>query len=158
MAKKQRKAYNPHKRLQRVAKATMKKLGVIYVGGNGNKCRMVDASSGRIYNPDQYTATAVSEVRFNWSIFCAVFLRDQEGVEYMKSLTIQVNEPARQQDIAEQVGEIHTELVQGINKKHLVNVGWIARPDGVEMTEQEAGILFDKADAWDSLATWEAAA
>ena len=152
-----RKAYNPQKRFQRLANATMKHVGVLYVGGKDVKCQLIDMRTTRIFNPGLATAKTVSEGRFKWSIFCAIFCRDQDNKDYMKSLLVVVPRATRQQDIADQVNDIHRDMLKTCNRDHVLNLGWIACTDGRDLNENAAGKIFENADAWDYLAGWEAA-
>ena len=135
----------------------MKNIGIIFIGGNDGKCNVADLKRRAIYKPGLATAKTLANAQFHWSIFCAVFCRDQNGKEYMKSLLVQSGEKVRQRDLADQVNEIHHGMIKDLNKEHLVNIGWIACPDGRDLSEHDAGSIFDNAMAWDYLAKWESA-
>ena len=47
------------------------------------------------------------------------------------------------------IDDQHKKLVAGFNKSQMSGAGWIASPAGRELTESEAGEIFDKLGAWD---------
>lgn len=154
---KRSKAYNPVKRLSLLAKSALNGHAVIFIGGAGeSKCNMVDIRRKHIYSPAREIAEAVEKIRFKWSIYCAVFCRDQLGEEYMKGGAIVSNEEYRQSELADFVQEFHTDIIRNqVNPMHVVNVGWIATPDNCDFDEKVVGDIFATTDAWDYLSKWE---
>ena len=149
-----RKKHSLQKRLNRLARTALKNQAVIFVGGH-KACNAVDLRSGKVYAPSLAVARSLEQVRAKWSVFCAVFCRDQNGDDYMKSVSVHCREAQKQSDLLVQLNDIHQDLLATCNKIHVVNVGWIAAPNGEELTEEQAGAIFGDAGAWDVIAEWE---
>jgi hypothetical protein len=146
---KKRKANNAHKRAERVCKAALKNCAVSFLAGGNGKCRLVDIKSGRIFSPTLSLARIIESGKYTWSVYCAVFCRDQTGKEYMQGVTIKTNEPCQQSDLLNVLHEQHLSLLKGCNDSHTLNVGWLASPVGHEWDEKEVGDIFTKLNAWD---------
>ena len=100
-------------------------------------------------------AKTIESGRYSWSVYCAVFCRDQTGTEYMQGVVVSTNNDCMQSDLHAVLHEHHVQLLGGCNKAHTLNVGWLASPVGYEWTEQEAGAIFTKMGAWNFIAEWE---
>ena len=153
-----RKANNPQRRLERLGNAVLKNCAITFVAGGNGLCEMVDLKTRRAFKPGPALAKTIEAGRYTWSVYCAVFCRDQAGVEYMQGLEVATNEPCYQSDLLSVLHEHHLSLLAGCNEAHVLNVGWLASPVGHEWTEKEAGTIFAKLDAWDFVAKWECAA
>jgi len=149
-----KKKHSLQKRLNRLARVALKHQGVIFVGGMG-ACNMVDLRHNKIYAPSINVAKSIEEVRAKWSVFCAVFCRGQDDEDYMKSVSIHIREARKQSELLESLNDIHQDLLTGCNSQHVINVGWIAMPNGEELTEEQAGAIFGDAGAWNVTAEWE---
>jgi len=153
-----RKANNHQRRLERLGKSVLKGCAISFVAGGDGLCRMVDLKTKKGFKAGPALAKTIEVGRYTWSVYCAVFCRDQTGKEYMQSLVVTTNEPCKQSDLLSVLHEHHLSLLDGCNTAHTLNVGWLASPVGHEWTEQEAGAIFAKLDAWDFVAEWEQAA
>lgn len=149
-----KKKHSLQKRLNRLARTALRNQAVIFVGGSKG-CDVVDLRSSKTYTPSLAVAQSLEQVRAKWSVFCAVFCRDQNGDDYMKSVSVHCREAKRQADLLHQLNDIHQDLLATCNKLHVVNVGWIAAPNGEELSEEKAGAIFGEAGAWDVIAEWE---
>lgn len=74
-----RKKNNNLKRYEVAARASLKGCYVGFVAGNGSKCDLVNAKTNKVVGCGLTTARALSEVRFKWSVLCAVICRTQDG-------------------------------------------------------------------------------
>jgi len=153
-----RKANNPRRRMERLGKAVLKGCAISFVAGGNGLCQMVDLKTQRGFKPGPALARTIEAGRYTWSVYCAVFCRDQNGGEYMQSVVVTTNEPCYQSDLLDVLHEHHLNLLAGCNEAHILNVGWLASPVGHEWTEKEAGDIFTKLNAWDFVAKWEQAA
>ena len=152
-----RKANNPQRRLERLGKAVLKNCAITFVAGGNGLCAMVDLKTNRAFKPLPALANAIESGRYIWSVYCAVFCRDQAGVEYMQGVEVVTNEPCYQADLLNVLQHHHIALLDGCNEAHKVNVGWLASAVGHEWREKEAGKIFTNLNAWDFLAKWETA-
>jgi len=144
-----RKANNPQRRMERLGKAVLKGCAVVFVAGGNGLCQMVDIKKQRVFSAGLSLAKTIEAGRYTWSVYCAVFCRDQTGKEYMQSVVISTNEACKQSDLLSVLHDNHLDLLAGCNGAHTVNVGWLASPVGHEWTEQEAGAIFTKMNAWE---------
>ena len=144
-----RKANNPQKRMERVCRAALKNCAVSFLAGSSNKCQLIDIKTNRLFSPTLSLSKVIESGSYLWSVYCAVFCRDQNGKEYMQGLTIKTNEPCRQSDLLSVLHENHLQLLNGCNDAHTLNVGWLASPTGREWSEKEVGNIFTKLEAWD---------
>lgn len=155
---KKRKANNPQRRIERIGKAVLKGCAITFLAGGNGLCQMVDLKTQKAFKPGPSLAKTIEAGRYTWSVYCAVFCRDQTGKDYMKSIVVNTVDDCRQNDLVATLNDHHLALLDDCNKAHVLNVGWLASPVGHEWTEQEAGAIFTKMDAWSFLAEWERAA
>jgi len=153
-----RKTHTKQRRLNRLGSAILKDCAISFIAGTDRTCSLINVKTKRSFNPGPALAQTIETGRYSWSIICAVFCRDQNGSEYMKSIVIETTEPRQQKELLDPLHENHLALLSECNESHLVNVGWLASPASREWTEKLAGDIFSKLNAWDSLATWETAA
>ena len=153
-----RKANSPQRRIERLGRAVLKGCAVSFLAGGDGLCQMVDIKTKKSFKAGLALAKTIEAGRYTWSVYCAVFCRDQTGKEYMQSVVVSTKEPCKQSDLLSALHENHLELLKGCNSAHTLNVGWLASPVGHEWTEQEAGAIFTKMNAWDFMAKWEEAA
>jgi hypothetical protein len=146
---KKRKANNAHKRAERVCKAALRNCAVSFLAGGGGKCLLIDLNTNRVFRPTLALSKIIESGSYTWSVYCAVFCRDQTGKEYMQGVTVESANPCRQNDLLEVLHEQHLRLLKGCNDAHTVNVGWLASPSAHEWDEKEVGDIFTELNAWD---------
>jgi len=145
-----RKKHNPAKRHATYSRALLRKLNamVAWVAGqNENACVLVSIKTGKKITMMPELERAISEVQHDWSIYCAAFGRRHDGEEYMMSSIVHAPR-CYQSQISDQLGEIHTGILRGMNPHHRVGLGWIACPWGGDISEKAAGELFDALGGW----------
>ena len=146
MAKK-RKPFNKFKQLSRFADHILKDIVVCYTTREEG-CRLLNVKKQCLIVPDNVMANAIAFPHF-WSCYLAVFGRTALGEEYMKSEQIITQAKHCQEDLAPTFEKYHAELIKRVPEHQRIGVGWIASPNGVELTEKEAGAIFAKLRAWD---------
>lgn len=144
MAKK-RKAYNPNKQLNRVAKHLIKNILVCYTDGLKG-CVMYDFKQDVLIKPTGAMIAAL-DFPYQWSCFIAAFGRTKFD-EYMKSEQIITPAKYKQIDLADVFEAHHAQLIERVPEPQLCGVGWIADPFGRELSEKDAGKIFEKLEAW----------
>ena len=144
-----RKANNHQKRMERVGKSLLKDCAVSFVAGGNGLCNLVNIKKQNQFTVGPHLAKTIAVGRYMWSVYCAVFCRDQTGKEYMQSVVINTQEPCRQDELLSVLHENHLSLLNGCNELHTLNVGWLASPVGHDWSEKEAGSIFTKLNAWD---------
>ena len=150
-----RKSNNPQRRLNRLGKAVLKGCAITFLAGSDGLCKMVEIKTRKPFKAGFSLAKTIESGRYSWSVYCAVFCRDQTGKEYMKSVVINTMDDCRQNDLVETLHHHHLALLEDCNKSHTLNVGWLASPTAHEWTEQDAGAIFSKMNAWNFNAEWE---
>jgi len=147
MMAKVRKKFNKMKQLGRVSQHILKDVLVCYVD-RLEGCVMVDRKKGVILKPTEVMVAAASRPH-QWSCYISVLGRvPLTGQEYMKSEQILTPSKFYQSDLAPVFEMHHSRLIKNIPEDHLCGVGWIADPFGSELTEQEAGSIFEQLEAW----------
>ena len=152
MSKKRNKRHNIHKRHALYSRALLKQLNsaVVWIAGQrNNACVLANMKTGDLIPIGKELQGAIADVAHDWSVYCAVFGRRQDGEEYMRG--VQVDAPrCYQHHIADQLNEIHMREFESMNPNHRVGLGWIACPWGADISEEMAGRLFDRLGAWDN--------
>lgn len=150
-----RKKHCTTKRHNRVASAVLKDLILVFVAGNEMGVRLMHRRKQVFVRCTELMADSISDCQFKWSVFCAITCRRQDGQQYMQSEAYNFTQPYRQSFICGYLNERHKELLHETNPAHRAGAGWIACPNGVEISEAEAAEILTKAGAWEFLAKWE---
>lgn len=140
-----RKAYNPGKRVARLANHLLRNILVCYTD-DLKGCVMLDTRDGKLIKPTKPMIDAAA-LPHQWSCFIAAFGRTQFD-EYMKCEQIFTPSKYYQSDLAPIFEEQHGKLIKRIPEHQLCGVGWLASPMGDELTEKQAGEIFAKLGAW----------
>lgn len=144
-----RKKFNPVKQLTRVGDYLLRNVLVAYTD-DLKGCVLLDRKRERLIPPDsregKQVIAALSRPH-KWSCFISVFGRTQFDC-YMKSE--QIFTPARyyQNELAPIFEEHHAELIKRIPEHQRCGAGWLADPMGGELTEKQAGKMFEQLGAW----------
>lgn len=146
--KKRNKKYNPYKNAEIITDSALKNLYVAFVTGKDEVCVIVN-KKGELIEPTTRLYKAIAKVKHKWSVYMSVFGFQADGKGYSKSEVVNCQQRYFQSDLVEFLNDEHKKLVAGFNKSQMAGAGWLASPAGVELTEQEAGFLFDKLGAWD---------
>lgn len=145
-----RKPHNIHKRHAAYARALLKRLNavVIWVAGqHDSKCILVSLKTGDMIPIGAELQGAIANVAHDWTVYCAAMGRRQDGEEYMKGA--QVHAPRCYQfQIADQLNDVHMDIIRDMNPNHRCGAGWIACPFSADISEEQAGMLFDKHGGW----------
>lgn len=145
-----RKRHSIKRRHATYSRALLHRLHAVVVwvaGQHNNACVLVSLKTGKLITMGPELAGAIGDVPHDWSVYCAVFGRTQAGEEYMQGSAV-IAPRCYQSQIAEQLSEIHTGILRNMNPQHRVGLGWIACPWGADISEDEAGRLFDQLGGW----------
>ena len=151
-----RKPNNNNARHYRMARSTLKDTALVFVVSE----QQTGVTAYSIKHKDRLTVTqkiakAVQTVPYKWSVYIAVFCRDQFGTQYTKGQWIATKDYYFQSELIDLLNEQHQELIKSANPQHKMNAGWIAIPVSGEISDQHADELFTKQGAWEVLAPWE---
>lgn len=142
-SKRTRKKYNPHKNIQRATKAVLGNTYAIWHTFDDKKAELFHRNGQRV-RMTPTIVTALTEYRYEWSLFLAAFGVDQWGKPYMKSEAILSKEQYTHAELCDFLNERHLEIIDGMNKNQFIGAGWIASIKGTDLSEQEAFAWFDK--------------
>lgn len=143
------------KRHNRIASAVLKDLVLVFVAGNGEGVRLMHRRRRVFVRCTELTADSIANCQFKWSVFCAITCRRQDGQEYMQSEAHNFEHPYRQSFISDYLSEQHKRLLHEANPAHRVSAAWIACPNGVEISDEDASEILSAADAWGYQSKWE---
>jgi len=145
-----RKPHNATKRHATYSRALLKQLraGVVWIAGqHDSKCLLVNLHTAEQIPVGPELQGAIAQVAHNWTVYCAVMGRRQDGQEYLKG--VQVDAPrCYQHQIADQLNEVHLGLIRDMNPNHRCGAGWIACPWGWDIPEEDAATLLDRLGGW----------
>ena len=146
--KKTRKKNSAKLRFEKMARALTRDLIVVMV--NGGTCRVYSKRINKFINPDTALVKSLCEVTYKWAILVSAFGESSTSEKYMKSDLLVASAPYFQSDLSDVATDLHQNLYDNFNKKHFINVGWIADPHGGDVCEKVAGKIFDLLGAWDN--------
>lgn len=139
-----RKKHSKLRRYDRMARAHTKDIAVVCVGQD-EPCYLVDVKRMKLlsHSVNRTLAEAVASVRYKWAITLAAFGVAPGGQKYTKTQLIKANEEYHHSDLVGVASENHGKLLDTMNTKQLVNVGWIASPAGADYPQEVADKVFD---------------
>lgn len=141
--KKRNKPHNLRKSAQLQAQLRVRGQLVFFAQGHG--CYMYDTNSNRIYRPNDVTSAAIAKFTYEWSVLCSILCDDGKD-HYLKSNMINAKAPYRSEALAETAKKVHMDLLAGANRQHVCGLGWVASPEGKEISDELAYELYDAFD------------
>lgn len=145
--KKRNKRYNPNKINGAIDRIALKKKIVTYVTGDSVN-NLYCLNQDKQIQVDKRLAFALGNQPFEWSVIIAVFCRDQNGEEYLKSELVSAKEKYFQHELIEVLNEQHKALIKSVNRNHFIGAGWLASPEGRDFSESETDRIFRKLGAF----------
>lgn len=152
--KKRNKKYVAHVSKARSARAALRDLAIGFVA-NDKGLRLVNIKHSRLERAGSAIDTALTKIRYKWTIYIAAMGRTELGKAYVKIEEIRVPQEVFKHEISSVVAKHHEALRDTVPKKQLSNVGWLALPVYCDMQESELENIFDKLGCWDELAPWQ---
>lgn len=149
-----RKKYVAHVSKGRVAKAALNDLAIGFCANNDH-LRLINIKKKRFEHSGHAINAALEKVRYDWTIYIAAMGRTELGKAYIKSEVIRVPYDVFKHEINDVVAAQHERLRDEVPKKQLSNVGWLALPVHIDLSEKELGFYFDMLGCWDLLAPWQ---
>lgn len=137
-----RKKYNPNKALQRVTRAQMRNVFVVWHSFTDSKVDLYHRSGKRII-PSAQLHHAMTQARYEWSVIMAVFGVAPDGKLYMKSSLLESQEPYTHAELCDELNRQHKAMIRQANQSQFCGVGWIASISGQDLSEEEAYNLFE---------------
>ena len=139
--KKRTKKYNPRVKYLKQILSTLKNKSFVHTSLD-KSVTCFHNSRAQTYLINKSTITTLATERFKWSAFIAVFFKDVNGKINMKAESISVSQPLTMNEVAEFLGESHTQLIQSVNTNLFYGYGWLSCPFEYDWTEEQAFNLF----------------
>ncbi len=136
-------------RMRRLADAALKNVCVGFVGVDGDeKCEVISTSKIDFIRPTLTLTNAITQNPHRWCILLAAFGIDNSGKSYFKSNEVLTSARYYHHDLTTVLIEHHKTLLDGFNKNHLIQTGWLASPSITEWDENKAAKIFDLMEPW----------
>ena len=126
-----------------MAPVVLKDKWVAFVSGADELNRLI-TREGKNVLMDTCTHYLLSEVPHYWSVFIAVFCRDQYGKTYMKAEEHRLTTKYIQRQVVDYFNTEHSRIFAAANQNHVIGVGYLASPMGDSLRRSEAFHLFEK--------------
>ena len=146
--KKRDKKYNPIKNAEICTDAALRNIYVAFLTGGDERCIVIN-KKGELIHLTERLYKAIAKIKHRWSVYISVFGFQADGKGYSKSEVVNCQQRYFQFELVDYLNQQHKKLIAGFNKTQMSGAGWIASPVGKELTEHEAGKIFDKLGAWD---------
>lgn len=148
MAAKKRKAHNLRARIERSASALLRTNHACVANVeppdrqimvNWKNCTQIRSAP---------VANALCDIAHRWTIYISVFCETKAGEQYSKSIQFTTDGVHLVISLADHMEQYHAELCASANRGHVVGSGWIAVPDAIDLTEEQAAKVFAAMGAW----------
>lgn len=93
-------------------------------------------------------ADALCDLPHHWTVYIAVFCRDEKGALYSKATEFTTEGIHLVANLEHLMIEKHAAVCASANPKHVIGSGWLAIPDKVTITEEEANKVFTAMGVW----------
>lgn len=94
-------------------------------------------------------ANALCEIAHTWTIYVSVFCQMPDGQQYAKSLQFTTKGMHKVAALDGLIEQHHAEVCASANKAHIIGSGWLAIPEAIDLTEEQANKVFKAMGAWD---------
>ena len=147
----QRKPHNRRARLERACRALLSTnhVAVVNIDPVGRQFLINWKSAKKIVS--RQVVDAVCDMSHHWSICIGAFCTDQFGDSYIKFSKVAPAGIYLAKHLDDFIEEHYRALLASCNPMHLVGSGWIATPYDVELSDEQARMVFDAVNAWPAL-------
>ena len=152
--KKRIKKHSNEGQYRRVCEVILRDTALVLTG-NDNLVTLTSIKKRRPITLEPLIYKAIKNVPYQWSVYIAVFCRDQLGRRYINSQWINAQSRYYQRDLIGVLNENHRQLLDSANQLHVLNYGWVAIPSGGVITDEHANALMELYQPWDSQTQWE---
>jgi hypothetical protein len=148
MAAKKRKQHNLKARIDRSARALLKTNHAAVANieppdrqimVNWKHCTQIRSAP---------VANALCDIAHRWTVYISVFCETPAGEQYSKSIQFTTHGVYLVASLAEYMEQHHADLCESANAKHVIGSGWLAVPDAIDLTEEQANKVFKTMGAW----------
>lgn len=144
-----RKAHNPRHRVERSLRSLLKSNHVAVVCIETTERQgLINWKNCKSIAPSQAIADAVCDIAHRWTILVGVMCQAPDGSQYLRceEATPQGNYMASH--LSEVIARVHDDFLATANPNQVVNSGWLAVPNEVELDEAQAAKVFAAVGGW----------
>jgi len=136
---------NPNKRYAIAAKSILRDVSAARLQSqitDEQNTHLFSIKTAKQINPSDIITKALKTVQYKWSVFIAVFCRDQFGKEYMQGSWVFADQPYYHGDLIDHVAGYLDGIVSDANKQHIVDIGWLSVLNGKELDHKHVEKIF----------------
>lgn len=155
-----RKANNPLKRKQQIARKVLKDLAVVMVLGKSKYCTVMNLRTLKEVVVQEAVAELITDMAWPWRVECSIACRDQNGVEYVVSEEVHCESAYRQSDprLNDFLNNHHRAFLAKQNPLHVITLAWVIMPclgDVNELPLEKLNKIYTQLGAFEHLSKWE---
>lgn len=144
-----RKPNNPRHRVERSLRSLLKSNHVAVVCiETTDRQGLINWRSAKSIAPSQAIADAVCEIAHRWTILVGVMCQAPDGSQYLRCEEARPQGVYKSEHLSDVIAKVHDDFLAGANPNQVVNSGWLAVPDDVEITEEQAAKVFAAVGGW----------
>ena len=138
------------KRARALINYYLKNKAIIYYT-TVDSCLFYDLKKKKVSPITENEYSFITHHTHQWSVFTAVFGKHKTSsfTDFiLKGESHHFKSPYYQKDLIEYLNKEHSKIIKTMNVNHLIGVGWIAIPLGLELSESEAFDIFNSLGAF----------
>lgn len=146
-----RKPHNPRHRVERSLRSLLKSNHVAVVCIETTERQgLINWKSCKSIAPSQAIADAVCEIAHRWTILVGVMCQKPSGEQYLRCEEAKPLGCYLASHLSDVIAKVHDDFLATANPNQVVNSGWLAVPDQVEVSEAQAAKVFAAVGGWQS--------
>lgn len=142
-----RKKNNNMARIAKLSRALLRLETIGVISLHSGHQLICDIKHGCLVQPSPHVANALLDLPHKWTIYISVFMRLESGKITYKPVELYINNLYRFNDLEEVIRSEYDRLINSCNSLRIIGSGFIANPNQIQLTEDKAAILFEKATA-----------
>ena len=154
-AKKRAKKYDPKRSAGRVVEHLLRNHAVVYLCSL-DQIVLMDCKHQVQVIPSGTTARAITDLRHQWTVDCAILCRDQFEKEYLVTQQIATTGKYYHAELIDVLNKHHQELIKTCNDQHIINYGWFATVNDQEIKQETQELIYRKLGGFNCLNKSEA--
>lgn len=144
-----RKPNNPRHRVERSLRSLLKSNHVAVVCIETTERQgLINWKACKSIAPSQAIADAVCDIAHRWTIVVGVMCQAPDGSQYLRSEEASPQGVYKAAHLSDVIARVHDDFLAGANPNQVVNSGWLAVPDQVEVSEAQAAKVFAAVGGW----------
>lgn len=140
-----RKKNNNLARIAKLSRALLRLEAIGVISLHTGHQLICDIKHGCLVQPSPRVANALLDLSHKWTIYIAVFMRLESGKITYKPVELYIDNQYKFNDLEEVIRSEYSKLIDSCNSLRIIGSGFIANPNQIQLTENKAAILFEKA-------------